>query len=51
MNGLVAGDIVLQANDIIYVEPVNRLPQAILREITPYLTLATTMLLIYGLFR
>jgi len=51
MNGLVAGDILLQANDIIYVEPVNRLPQAILREITPYLTLATTMLLIYSLFK
>lgn len=51
IDGLKAGDIILQANDIIYVEPVNRLPQAILREITPYLTLASTLLLIYGIFR
>ncbi len=51
IDGLKAGDLILQANDIIYIEPVNRLPQAILREITPYLTLASTLLLIYGIFR
>lgn len=51
IGGLSQGDIILQANDIIYVEPVNKVPQVILREITPYLTLATTMILIYSLFK
>lgn len=50
IDGLRQADIVLMANDIIYVEPVNKVPQAILAEIAPYLSLFTTLLLIYSLF-
>lgn len=51
IEGLSGGDIVLQANDIIYVEPVYRVPKAILTELTPYVTLTTTVLLIFNLFK
>lgn len=43
------GNIVLQANDIIYVDPRDRVPQKILEGITPYLTLLSTILLIYSI--
>ena len=39
----------LQANDIIYVESRPRYVSKVLEEITPYLSLLTSMLLIYGL--
>ena len=38
IEGLTQADIVLMANDIIYVEPVNRVPQALLAQISPYLS-------------
>lgn len=40
----------LQANDIIYVEARPRYASKILSEVTPYLSLLTTILLVYGLF-
>ncbi len=40
----------LETNDIIYVETRNRYASILLAEITPYLSLFTTGLLIYGLF-
>lgn len=51
IEGMKEADLTLQANDIIIVEPRAKVAQRILREITPYLTLASTMLVIYGLFK
>jgi polysaccharide biosynthesis/export protein len=50
VEGMTKADLTLQANDIIYVEPRNKVPQKIIEGITPYLTLLSTFLLIYGLF-
>jgi polysaccharide biosynthesis/export protein len=50
VEGMTKSDLTLQANDIIYVEPRNKVPQKIIEGITPYLTLLSTFLLIYGLF-
>ena len=40
-------DIVIQANDIIYVEPVLEVTKTILGELTPILSLLTTVLLLW----
>lgn len=50
IDGVKNANIVLQANDIIYVEPRERVPQRILENVTPYLSVLTTALLIYSLF-
>ena len=50
IEGVKNANIVLQANDIIYVEPRERVPQRILENVTPYLSLLTTALLVYSLF-
>ena len=50
IEGVKNGSLVLQANDIIYVEPRERVPQRILENVTPYLSLVTTALLVYSLF-
>ncbi|HNW70580.1 MAG TPA: polysaccharide biosynthesis/export family protein [Bacteroidales bacterium] len=50
IKGMTEANLVLQANDIIYVEPRNKIPQKILENITPYLSLLTTFLLIYQIF-
>jgi polysaccharide biosynthesis/export protein len=50
IEGITNANLILQANDIIYVEPRNKIPQKIIDGITPYLTLLSTFLLIYGLF-
>jgi len=50
IEGVKNANIVLQANDIIYVEPRERVPQRILENVTPYLSLVTTALLVYSLF-
>lgn len=51
LEGIKEANLTIQANDIIIVEPRAKIAQKILREITPYLTLVSTMLVIYGLFR
>ncbi len=50
IEGVKNANLVLQANDIIYVEPRERVPQRILENVTPYLSLITTALLVYSLF-
>jgi polysaccharide biosynthesis/export protein len=50
IEGMTKANLILQANDIIYVEPRNKVPQKIIEGITPYLTLLSTFLLIYGVF-
>ena len=51
IEGMKASNLVLQANDIIYVEPRPKVAQRILENIAPYLTLLSTTLLIYNLFK
>ncbi len=47
--GIKQGEMILQANDIIYVEPRQNYSSLLLREITPVLSLATSLILAYGL--
>jgi polysaccharide biosynthesis/export protein len=51
LEGVRNADMIIQANDIIYVEPRERIPQRILENVTPYLSLVTTALLVYSLFK
>ena len=51
IEGLKDADIVLKANDIIYIEPIHQTPQEITSQITPYFALFSTFALIYTLFR
>ncbi|MFO8066995.1 MAG: polysaccharide biosynthesis/export family protein [Bacteroidales bacterium] len=51
IQGVKDADLVLQANDIIYVQPRAKVPQRILEHITPYLSLLTSALIVYSLFR
>ena len=49
IEGMKNGDMVIQANDIIYVEPVLEVTKTILGELTPILSLMTTILLLWTL--
>jgi len=49
IDGMKQSDMVLQANDIIYVEPRKNVPTEILREISPFLSVLTTLYLIIRL--
>ena len=48
--GLKYTDVIVQANDYIYIEPKARLAAETLRELTPVLSLFTTVLLAFSLF-
>jgi polysaccharide biosynthesis/export protein len=50
IEGMTKANLTLQANDIIYVEPRAKIPQKIIENLTPYLTILSSILLIYGLF-
>lgn len=49
IDGLKQGNLLLQANDIIYVEPVPRLSQEVLTQITPIVGIITSLALIYNI--
>lgn len=51
LEGMKQANLILQANDIIIVEPRAKVAQKIIREITPYISILTTTLLIYGIFK
>ena len=51
IEGMKKGNILVQANDILYVEPSRNISQDILAQVTPVLTLLTTALLISQFFR
>jgi polysaccharide biosynthesis/export protein len=51
IDGVQSASMILQANDVIYVQPRERVPQRLLENIAPYLSLATTLLLVYSLFK
>jgi polysaccharide biosynthesis/export protein len=45
------GNIVVQSDDVIYIEPQPFVSRRLLEDITPILSLSTTFLLIYNLFK
>ena len=49
IEGMKQSNLLLQANDIIYVEPVPRISQAILSQIAPIIGILTSVLLIYDI--
>ncbi len=51
INGIYEGDLIVQANDIIYVEPNPEIARGILRDITPILTLLTSSLALIAILR
>jgi polysaccharide biosynthesis/export protein len=51
IKGMTEADMVLQANDIIYIEPRNQISQKIVGAIAPYLTLFSTFLAVYAIFK
>jgi len=50
IEGAKMGNIILQANDIIYVEPLKRISQGVLNEISPVISLITSILFFVSLF-
>lgn len=51
INGIYDGDLIVQANDIIYVEPNPEIARELLRDITPILTLLTSTLALIAILR
>jgi polysaccharide biosynthesis/export protein len=51
IEGVKKADLVLQANDIIYVQPRAKVTQRVLENLTPYFTLLSSALIIYSLFK
>lgn len=51
IEGIKAGNTTVLANDIIYIEPRPRFGQKVLQEITPYLSILTTSLTLFYLFK
>jgi polysaccharide biosynthesis/export protein len=49
VEGMKQSNLMLQANDIIYVEPVARVSQEVLSQITPIVGIITSLLLIYNI--
>ena len=47
VEGMTKSNMLLQANDIIYVEPVKRVSQNILAELAPIVGIVTSLLLLY----
>jgi polysaccharide export outer membrane protein len=50
IEGIAAGNSVVLANDIIYVEPRYKLAKTIVAEIAPIISLLTSTILIYTIF-
>lgn len=50
LDDLKNSNILLEANDVVYIDSKPQYILRVLREITPYLTLATTALSVYGIF-
>jgi polysaccharide export outer membrane protein len=51
INNLKYADIVMQADDVVYVQPNPELARGILQEITPLITLLSSVVLVWGLVR
>jgi polysaccharide biosynthesis/export protein len=50
IDGLREGNTIVQANDIIYVEPRNRIGQRLSTEVLPYISLLSSIFIIYSLY-
>ncbi|MFA5194625.1 MAG: hypothetical protein WC401_02395, partial [Bacteroidales bacterium] len=50
VEGMTKANLIVQANDIIYVQPRNKIPEKIINVLAPYLTLLSTFILVYELF-
>ncbi len=50
IEGIAAGNTVVLANDIIYVEPRYRLAKTLVAELAPFISLLTSTIIIYSLF-
>ncbi len=50
VRGMTQADLVLQANDIIYVQPRAKVPQKLLEALAPFTSLLTSLLMIYQVF-
>jgi len=51
IEGMKQADMVLQANDIIYVEPVLKISQTLLVEMSPFIGILTNILIVIALFK
>lgn len=51
VDGLKYGDIVIQGDDVVYVQPTPELAREILSDLTPIVTLLTSVLLVVGIVR
>jgi polysaccharide biosynthesis/export protein len=51
IEGLKQADLVVQANDIIYIEPRKQIARGIVKEITPLVTILSTVLLVFTTIR
>ncbi|MDD3875817.1 MAG: polysaccharide biosynthesis/export family protein [Bacteroidales bacterium] len=51
LESIETGNIVLQSDDIIYITPRNKFSEEIMFAVTPYLSLFSTLVLIYSIFR
>jgi polysaccharide biosynthesis/export protein len=49
IDGIYQGDLIVQANDIIYVEPNPEIARELLRDLTPIISLITSTLLLVTL--
>jgi polysaccharide export outer membrane protein len=50
IDGILAGSMIVQANDIVYVEPRFRVATEVLKEISPALSLFSSGLLVYTVY-
>lgn len=50
IDGIQDANMVVQANDIVYVEPVPEIATEVLRDLAPFVTLVSGLALIYGIF-
>jgi polysaccharide export outer membrane protein len=50
IEGVQAASIIVQANDVIYVDPIPQLPAEVLQDVAPVITLITSLALIYAIF-
>lgn len=51
IDGMTQSNLLLQANDIIYIEPIPRISQGVLAQITPIIGILTSFLLIFEVVR
>ena len=51
IEGMQYASIVVQANDVIYVEPVPEIAAEVMKDVAPYITLVSGVALIYAILQ